>query len=308
MEAGQPDPGEGASWLEREERGSNLGIRVLLRWTERFGRGATRFPLQTTAAYYSLFGGDARRASLEFIRAVKGQAGARDVYRHILHFAQCTLDRVYLLRDREDLFDVTCTGKHHLEELASARRGAILLGAHLGSFEAARAIGDWQDLPMNILVHVDNARRINGFLREVKPDFDANLIVVDPGEIGHVFRVQEAIDRGELVAIAGDRVGLNERTVSAQFFGREARFPAGPYLLASTLGCPVYLTVGLFHEPNRYDLHCEPFADPVELPRARREAALAEYASRYANRLEHYCRLAPYNWFNFFDFWAKPPD
>jgi predicted LPLAT superfamily acyltransferase len=24
---------------------------------------------------------------------------------------------------------------------------------------------------------------------------------------------------------------------------------------------------------------------------------------RYAQRLEHYCRMAPYNWFNFYDFW-----
>jgi predicted LPLAT superfamily acyltransferase len=293
--------------LDREERGSNLGIKVLLRWTERFGRGATRFPLQTTAAYYSMFGGEARRASLDFIRRVKGEAGMADVYRHILHFAQCTLDRVYLLKGRDDLFQVTCTGKHHLDALARERKGAILLGAHLGSFEAARVIGTWQDLQINLLVHFENARRINAFLREVSPGLDTHLIEVTPGDVGHVFEVQRAIERGELVAIAGDRTGLNERTATADFFGQAARFPAGPYVLASTLGCPVYLTFGLYHEPNRYDLYCEPFADPVELPRRRRAEAIAEYADAYAKRLEHYCRIAPYNWFNFFDFWADAP-
>jgi predicted LPLAT superfamily acyltransferase len=79
--------------------------------------------------------------------------------------------------------------------------------------------------------------------------------------------------------------------------------PVGPYLLAAILRCPIYLTFGLFHEPNRYDLYCEPFAERVELPRAAREEAARGYVQRYADRLEHFCRLAPDNWFNFYDYW-----
>ena len=68
----------------------------------------------------------------------------------------------------------------------------------------------------------------------------------------------------------------------------------------------MYLAFGLYEEPNRYALYCEPFAERVVLPRASRADALAAYAARYAARLEHYCRLAPYNWFNFYDFWSCP--
>jgi predicted LPLAT superfamily acyltransferase len=74
-------------------------------------------------------------------------------------------------------------------------------------------------------------------------------------------------------------------------------------MLAAALRCPVYLTFGLFREPNRYDIYCEPFAERVELPRASRDAAARAYVERFAERLEHYCRLAVDNWFNFYDYW-----
>ena len=89
------------------------------------------------------------------------------------------------------------------------------------------------------------------------------------------------------------------------FMGAEARLPTGPYALASAIGCPVFLTFGLYESPNRYRLICEPFAEKVELPRSERQKAIQGYAQRYADRLEHYCRLAPDNWFNFFEFWSE---
>jgi predicted LPLAT superfamily acyltransferase len=37
-----------------------------------------------------------------------------------------------------------------------------------------------------------------------------------------------------------------------------------------------------------------------------RRLAVVAAIERYAAVLEHYCRTDPYNWFNFFDFWARP--
>jgi predicted LPLAT superfamily acyltransferase len=72
------------------------------------------------------------------------------------------------------------------------------------------------------------------------------------------------------------------------------------------LKCPVYLTFGISRGSKRYDLYCEPFADRIDLPRGDRRAALVKYVTRYAERLEHFTRAAPDNWFNFYDFWAEP--
>jgi predicted LPLAT superfamily acyltransferase len=102
----------------------------------------------------------------------------------------------------------------------------------------------------------------------------------------------------------GDRLAeRNDRAVHVDFLGGKARFPSGPFLLAHLLSCPVYLVFALFSEPNRYDVHCELFADRIRLPRETREESVKEYAQKYAARIEHYVRQSPKNWFNFFEFW-----
>jgi predicted LPLAT superfamily acyltransferase len=87
------------------------------------------------------------------------------------------------------------------------------------------------------------------------------------------------------------------------FLGAPAQLPIGPWVLASTLRVPVFLGFGIYRGGNRYDCHFELFAERIDLPRADRDAALQRYAQQFADRLEHYARLAPYNWFNFYDFW-----
>jgi predicted LPLAT superfamily acyltransferase len=196
---------------------------------------------------------------------------------------------------------------HHGHELLTAAReqgrGAILLGAHLGSFEAMRARSQARDIALSILGHFENAKMINALFSVLNPGMAARVIHISPGSVDFIFRVQQRVEAGEFVAVLGDRTGLNEKSMVVDFFGAPARFPTGPFVLAAVLDCPVFLTFGLYREPNRYDLHCELFAERVELPRPNRQAELRALVQRYAQRLEHYARLAPDNWFNFYDVW-----
>jgi predicted LPLAT superfamily acyltransferase len=181
----------------------------------------------------------------------------------------------------------------------------VLVGAHLGSFEAMRAGAEREDFPINIVGHFENARMINALLSELNPRASARVLHVGKDPIGFATQARDCIAAGEMVAILADRVGLNDKQVVVRFMGADAAFPTGPFLLAHALKCPVYLVFGLYFEPNRYELFCEPFAEQLDLPRGDRQNALRAVVQRYAERLEHYARMAPDNWFNFYDFW-KP--
>ncbi len=290
-------------WLRRQEKGTVFGARALVFVTRVFGRRGAGVILRIVAFYYTLFAGPARRAAQDYRRRMGLPSGFWGAYRNILTFAVVALDRVFLVRGETRRFKVTSNGVEHLEQLRRDKRGAILLGAHLGSFEAMRAFSREEEFRVHILAYFANARMINTFLATVGADFRGRVIEIDPRDSSYIFAVQAAIEAGDLVAVLGDRVGVNEKTATAQFLGSPARFPTGPYTLAALLRCPVYLTFGLYRAPDRYDLYCEPLAQHLELPRGAREAALAAHVQRYAERLEHYCRLAPDNWFNFFNFW-----
>ena len=100
----------------------------------------------------------------------------------------------------------------------------------------------------------------------------------------------------------GDLADLTTGSADGDF--TDAAFPAGPWLVAHTLRCPVYFVAGIYSPPNHYALHFEFLADEVRIDRSQRASALAYYVRGYASMLETYTRSAPLNWFNFYDFWS----
>jgi predicted LPLAT superfamily acyltransferase len=299
---------ERSDWLSVAERGSVLGIRFFVFVSTAFGRSFARFFLRIVAFYYVIFAVSARRASRDYLTRVNGTPPPFSaIYTHVLRFAEVALDRVFIVSGKDATFVVTRTGREYLTELAQSHRGAILLGAHLGSFEAMRGQGDREAHPINVLGYFKNARMINAALQKLNPRTNARVIGIDGG-LDFVLAIKERVERGEMIALLGDRIGPDKREATVTFMGGEARFPTGAYLLASILKCPIYLTFGLYRSPDHYDLFCEPFAMEVTLPRKGREEALREYTQKFATRLEHFVRMAPDNWFNFYDFWKERSD
>jgi predicted LPLAT superfamily acyltransferase len=297
-------------WLSARERGGAFAIRLTVFLTTFLGRGFGRLVAFFVAFYYALTTPSARRAIRSFHAHLAPDAPPPSflaVYRHLRRFVYCTLDAFFFVRGQVERFEITCTGDHHLAALRDGKKGAILLGAHLGSFYAMRGQSANERLPLYALVNTKNARMLNEALERLDPKGAAHLVELDPeGGMDTMLRVKELLEQGAIVAILGDRIPPNaaaDRVVRAPFLGAEASFPAGPFLLASMLKAPVYLTFGLSRGNNRYDLFCEPFADRIDLPRGDRKAALERWVTKYAARLEHYVRSAPDNWFNFYDFW-----
>lgn len=293
-----------SGWLGARERGTVAGIRFVLWLTTAFGRPVARAFVSALALYYVLAHGSVRRASRAFLRRVGAPHGFWDCYRHLQRFAHCALDRVFLLRGRTAGIELVSHGTEHLLAAREAGRGAVLLGAHLGSFEALRAQAASRGYPLNIVGYFKNAAMINGVLAEVAPDSAVRVVHIETDGMEHVLALRERVERGEFVAILADRHELSRRVAEVTLLGGRVRLPTGPFLLASVLKCPVFLTFGLMKGTGRYELFCEPFADPLVIDRRDRDAALAACAARYAERLEHYVRAAPDNWFNLYDYWG----
>jgi len=291
-------------WLSVRETGSVLGMRVLLYLCTMFGRWPARMVLRFIVLYYTAFNRNARNSSKSYLRRVGLVPSNANVYRHVLQFAECSLDRLFFLRRNFAPFVVTSVGSAHISKLTEQKRGAILLGAHLGSFEAMRAAGEHKQANINVVGFFGNARAVNRVLDDgSEGKVKTRLLEVTPDSIDFVFKAKELLEQGEMLAILGDRV-ISSHATEVNFLGSKARFPTGPFILAASLKCPVYLTFGLYFPPNRYELHCEPFVDLVTLARGARAEALQGYLQQYADRLAYYCQLAPYNWFNFFSFWS----
>ncbi len=297
-----------ADWRKIPEAGTVFGIQLVVLCARVLGRRIAGWILYVPVFWYALVRGSARRASRDFLRRVGHPSSLRHVIRHLHTFAKVSLDRLFFLTGRMDRFQFVHVGHDVLVDQVKTGRGALLLGAHLGSFEVMRRRAKDFDVPIHVVVDFSNAERINGVLKALAPDIETRLISLAPDPVAAMLAIKAAVDRGELVAVLGDRVNhaAKDRITHAELLGARAAFPAGPWLLAQALHCPVFFVVGLFEPPNTYSLHLELLADEVKLERARRDEAIAAHAARYAAMLEKYVRTAPMNWFNFHDFWSEP--
>ena len=295
------------NWKTRQERSNLAVVRMARRLTQILPRRVGRWLLFPTALYFLVANEQARAASLQFLgRVLARPPGLRQVFRHFLFFATVVMDRAYLLRDDLAGFDVNSDGERLVESVRSSGRGGFLLGAHLGSFEALRALGrEKVDNPRIVMVmYEENARMINEALAMLNPNLQQDIIGL--GKADSMIKVKHALDQGALVGILADRLLDTECAPSDRrvipFLGRPAAFPVGPFRMAALLRRPVLLMLGIYLGANRYRLVFEEIYDFSGMTSSR-QAGVEEAMLRYVKRLEHYSRTYPFNWFNFFDVW-----
>jgi predicted LPLAT superfamily acyltransferase len=294
---------EADRWASLPERGTPLSLRVIAWIAIHIGRWGARLLLYPITLYFVITAHAARRTSYEYLKRLHGKpVHWGHVFCHFHCFAATILDRVYLLRGKFERFRVTVHGKEILHRQIESSIGSILLGSHLGSFEMLRALGVMQrSVPLKVLMDTVHNQNISRFFDALNPTVAETVIAPDRPDT--LIRVKENLDAGCFIGMLGDRVSGGDKTTPCQFLNARATFPAGPALLAATMRCPVILFFGLYRGGNSYEIYFEHFADQITLDRDHRAKDIQLWMQRYAERLEHYARLAPYNWFNFYPFW-----
>ena len=291
-----------SEWRRRPERGSPGIVRFMSRLSLAIGRGPSRVLLRFIALYFFVTGGAARRNVRAFLTRALGRAPTlREQFAVFFAFSSTIHDRVFFLEGRFDLFRV----EMHGGELVGPG-GALMMGAHLGSFEVLRATGR-QAAQRRVVMAMYNeqAQRLNAILGEISPEVHRDIVPL--GRPHSMLDLAARLDEGAVVGILADRTPGDEPMVRVPFLGQEAAFPTGPMRIAAALRRRVFFMAGLYRGGNRYEIRFEQIADftgAEALTRPQRDAAVREGVVAYAGILERYAREAPDNWFNFHDFWG----
>jgi predicted LPLAT superfamily acyltransferase len=307
-----PDATVAANWARTRERGT-----FILMWLMLFGLRVLARPLMLpfvhlAALYFFLFGTSTREASLDYLRRVAvamPESGLRPTwrhaYRHFRTFGRAILDKIDTWSGRLTASDVVFENYPQMYRSAHAARGVLVLGSHLGNLEALRALGTLgKRVKLNVLVHTAHADYFNRIM-QLAGATDVELMQVTQLDPATALALRARVDQGEWVVIAADRVPVHAgRTVDVRFLGDVAALPIGPYVMASVLECPVHLLFVL-RRGKRNHVFFETFAERIAWRRPERDSAIVAYAQRYADRLEHYLRLEPLQWFNFYPFWRR---
>ncbi len=322
----QSDPSAGANWQTEQERSNPFAMKMLVWVALHLGRTAAQCFLLPITLYFWASSPKVRAASAQYLRKVEASldlpVGKLSTLKHIHTFSVIVLDRVFMLSGQTDRFNTFIHNFDQMKAVHDRGEGGLFVGAHLGSFEALRVLGtrnpvNDQMLPKLIVrmaMYEENARQINHMLAAINPE--ATQYVIPLGQADSMLQLQNTIDKGEFVGMLADRhiesrsepqkrAQSDKRLNAISFLGEPAQFADGPFRLAMVLKRPVFLMFGLYRGGNRYEIFFEELLRPESTGPRNRGAQLASWQKAYVERVEYYCRLAPYNWFNFYDFWQK---
>jgi len=291
-------------WQDRPEAGSPLAIKIMIWIALKLGRRALSIVLYPTAMYFLLVRKAERQASRAFLQRVGGkQPTLWQIFDHFATFARVTVDRVFFLANRTDDLDRNVIGFDLMERYAQAGRACVVLGSHVGSLEAMRQVAlEHRGVTLRMVLDRRSNEKLIQRLEALNPEFAASLIDADRSSANLGLTIGDALKRGESIGFLGDRYRPGDRTTICTFLGSPARFPVGPLIIASVFRAPVAIVFGIYVN-GRYEVHCEELFDTFHLSRQNRDEQLQQAMQCYAERLEHYVRRTPNNWFNFYDFW-----
>lgn len=303
-------------WSTLKERGSLLGIRILVVIYKVFGKGFFQVCFFPVMAYFYLTGGQARNGILKYWRQVditrqtppRSWLGLhRQGFKGFVTFGLGVVDKFDAWLGKINLEDIDIMDEQCYQRLTNGG-GAVILSTHLGNMEICRAIfsSGENKKKLNVITYNEHAPSFNNFLKRINPEAAINFIHINNFGPDDTIMLKQKIDDGEAVVIFADRTSVNNPN-SVQFvpfLSKPAPFAVGPFALANIMECPVYFMTCLKNpQSGRYQTHIEDFASPVKVKRKERQLYFKQLMEKYADRLTHYCIQEPYQWNNFFDFW-----
>jgi predicted LPLAT superfamily acyltransferase len=289
-----------AQW-QGKSKGTPLGYRIFVAVLNTVGLYPAYFLLIFVVLYFFLFSWSSSRHSYSFFRKRCGYGMVRSVgmvYWSYFMIGQSLIDKVAVMSGLSNKFTSTSNGSENIVHMAEMKRGAIMIGAHLGNWEIAGHFIARYDTVVNILVFDGENEQIKSYLDNITGGKKFKLIPIK-ADLSHVYLMSEALMRGETICMDADRFLPGNRTLPISFMGEDALFPIGPFQLIRALKAPYSFVYGVKTGPAHYDFYARTPREVADF------ADINSMMSDYVSDLEAMVRKYPGQWFNYYDFWDK---
>lgn len=287
------------SQWDGKSKGTVLGYKIFVFFIKKIGIKAAYFILYFVASYYFIFLKKSNKSISYYFRKRLGYSYLKSkkmVFKSYYTFGQTIIDKISISAGMRNHFSYEFDGEEILKKLLSDKKGGVLISAHIGNFEIAEHFFSEIDVEFQInLVTTDlEHSTIKNYLESISKKSKIKFIIISD-DLSHIFEINAALARNELVCFTGDRYFEGVKSLSENLLGKEAFFPAGPFLIASRLKVPVVF-VYVMKEPN---LHYHLYTREAKVTHRDEKRLLKSYTESVEMMLEKY----PLQWFNYFDFW-----
>ncbi len=285
------------SQWDGKTKGTVIGYKIFLNSIKFLGLPLTYFILKFVTFYYYLFATKNRNAIKDFylnaLRLPKNQINSI-TRKNFFYFGQTLVDRFAFLIGKGDKYSYTFNNEQNLLDMKDSGKGGILLSGHVGNWETAgNLLKSRVTSKINVLMYDEEVQKIKAYTDSSTGGSHFNIIPIK-NDLSHVIKVHQALKRNEFIAIHADRYMEGAKFIEVDFLNKKAKFPLGPFIIASKFNSPVTFVFAVKESTYHYFLSStNPITEKL-LPE--------EIAEKFVKELENKVTLHPEQWFNYFNF------
>jgi predicted LPLAT superfamily acyltransferase len=285
-----------------KSKGTALGYRIFVAVLKKGGLFPAYFLLRFVALYYFLFSFKSSKPVYQYFRIRLGfgkWVSLAKLYRNYYLFGQTLIDKVVVMAGIPHKFTFDFDGEENLHRMVEMGKGGLLLSAHIGNWEIAGHLLIRLGTRIHIVIFDGEEEQIKQYIDSVSGKKNVNLILLKP-DLSHIYEISDALKNNELVCMHADRFLEGNKTASTLFLGEKAKFPIGPFVLASLFNVPVSFVFAM----KETNLHYHFYASPIkEFPDKAKAEGIQEMVDDFAGQMENKVKLYPEQWYNYYNFW-----
>jgi predicted LPLAT superfamily acyltransferase len=287
------------SW-NGKSKGSLGGYKMFVYTIRFFGLKAAYILLKIASFYYVVFHRTTYKFINHYLRTKFNYSPSKAFFKtwdnHYI-FGQTLVDKTVLFAGIKNNFTFEFEGEENLKKITAEKNGGILVSAHMGNWDiAGNFLNSRIQSDINVVMYDQEHQQIKKYFEALHKNKQMNIIPIKE-DMSHIFGINNALSNHELICIHGDRFVEGSKTITKTFLGEEARFPAGPFAIASKYEVPVVFVYAVKENKNHYHLFCT----APKIYKGKQNEMIDDYVAS----LEQMTRRYPEQWFNYFDFWKK---
>lgn len=284
-----------------QTRGGVLGYLFFVYLIRLFGIRAAYFMLAFVVVYFIPFAPKATKSTWKYSRKICKNSVLQSIiflFKNYYKLGQILIDKVAIGTGKKDKYNFEFENYTQFLKLLNSDTGVVMIGAHIGNWEIGVPFFDEYAKKINIVMYDNEHQRIKEIQEKNKAIKDFKVIAVNKDNLSHVFEISEALNNKEYVCFQGDRFVNEEKVLKGNLLGEEAKFPLGPFVLASKMKTPVVFYFAMREPKRKYRFYfCIANGDYQ-----KRNGQIA-ILKQYTNHLDILLRKYPEQWFNYYDFW-----
>lgn len=285
-----------------KSKGNPLGYRIFVSVLKIGGVMPAYFMLRFVALYYFLFSWQSSKSTYYYFHKRLGFSKAGSIlklYRNYYLFGQSIIDKIVIMSGIPNKFTFNFDGIDNLRQIAAMNQGGLLLSSHIGSWEIAGELLDHINTRINIVMFDGEDKQIKQYMESVTGERKINVIVIK-NDLSHIFKINAAFQNNELVCMHADRFIEGNKTITREFLGEDAKFPAGPFVMAEKFKVPVTFVYALKESALHYHFFASPVKDYSGLPKGESiQQLINDFIISFENKVKTY----PEQWYNYYNFW-----